>query len=182
MSEWHSSKKLKQIIRKAVIRNYLSKVHCYNGKLLAEILQGCVPSLVMFCIFFSDLDDEVKHMFSTFADVTNLVEKQSKWSWQMGQLVQKTRMNFKKENARSALNLEKSTALTQDGKQLNRQKFCWKRCWGYSDSQVEYVSTMSYYYSKSKHAASLLSPACLSSELQQMWRRSKRKKGKWPGN
>lgn len=42
----------------------------------------------------------------------------------MGQLVQKSRMNFEKENARSALNLEKSSALTQDGKQLTRQKFC----------------------------------------------------------
>lgn len=36
----------------------------------------------------------------------------------------KTRMNFKKENARSALNLERSSALTQHGKQLSRQKFC----------------------------------------------------------
>jgi len=45
---------------------------------MAEILQGCVLSLVMLCIYFSDLDDEVESMFSTFADVTNLVEKQSK--------------------------------------------------------------------------------------------------------
>lgn len=50
------------------------------------------------------------------------------------------------------------------------RSFCWKRCWGYCDSQVEYVSTMSYYYSKSKHAALLLTAACLvlRSELQQM--------------
>lgn len=91
---------------------------------------------------------------------------------------------FKEENARSALNLEKSSALTQNGKQLSRQKFCWKRCWGYSDSQVGYVSTMSYYYSKSKHEALLLRAACLvpCSELQQMWRQFKRKKGKWPEN
>ena len=45
---------------------------------MAEILQGCVLSLVMLCIYFSDLDDEVESMFSTFADVTDLVEKQSK--------------------------------------------------------------------------------------------------------
>lgn len=32
----------------------------------------------------------------------------------------KNRMNFKKENARSAFNLEKLSALTQDEKQLTR--------------------------------------------------------------
>lgn len=87
---------------------------------------------------------------------------------------------FKEENANlelNALNLEKSSALTQNGKQLTRQKFCWKRCWGCCDSHVGYVSTVSYYYSKRKHEALLLRAACLvlGSELQQMWRQLKRK-------
>lgn len=55
MSERHSFKKLEKIVWKAVIRD-------------------CVLSLVMFCIYFSGLDDEIESMFSTSADVTNLVE------------------------------------------------------------------------------------------------------------
>lgn len=85
---------------------------------------------------------------------------------------------FKEENTRSALNLEKSSALTQNGKQLTRQQLCWKRCWGCSDSQVGYVSTVSYYYSKSKHEALLLRAACLvlGSKLQLCGGNSKEKK------
>lgn len=41
---------------------------------MAEILQERVLSLVMFHIYFSDMDDEVESMVSIFADVTNLVE------------------------------------------------------------------------------------------------------------
>lgn len=45
-----------------------------KGSLLAETLQGCILSLIMLCICFSDFYDEVGSMFSTPADVTNLVE------------------------------------------------------------------------------------------------------------
>lgn len=49
----------------------------------------------------------------------NGFDKWNNWSKK-----KKKRMNFKKENARSALNLEKLSALTQDEKQLTRYKFC----------------------------------------------------------
>lgn len=67
-------KKLEKTVWKAIIMEWLSKVRCDNGKLLAEVLQGCVLSLVMFHISFNDLDDAIERMLITFTDGTNLVD------------------------------------------------------------------------------------------------------------